>query len=63
MDKTFIIVVLIIVIFTGFLIGYTIPPFVQAGVFSGRKEKGVESQIDKSLELHYKDLYKSDGSE
>lgn len=61
MDRTFIIVILVVVIFTGFLIGYSVPPFIQAGVFSGRKEKGVESQIDKGLEQHYKDLYKSDG--
>ncbi|MHB8880669.1 MAG: hypothetical protein ACYC69_04050 [Thermodesulfovibrionales bacterium] len=60
MDRTFIIVILVVTIFTAFLIGYSVPPFIQAGVFSGRKEKGVESQIDKSLEQHYKDLYKND---
>lgn len=60
MDKTFIIVVLVVTIFTGFLIGYSVPPFIKAGVFSGRKEKGVESQIDKNMEQYYKDLYKSD---
>ena len=59
MDRTFIIVVLIVAIFTGFIIGYSAPPFIQAGVFSGRKEKGVESQIDKNLEQHYKNLYKT----
>lgn len=59
MDRTFIIVILIVAIFTGFLIGYSVPPFIQAGVFSGRKEKGVESQIDKNLEQHYKNLYKT----
>jgi len=60
MDRSFIIVILVVTIFTGFLIGYSVPPFIQAGVFSGRKEKGVESQIDRSLEQHYKELYKSD---
>ena len=59
-NRYLIIVILTVSIFTGFLIGYSVPPFIQAGVFSGRKEKGVESQIDKSLEQHYKDLYKSD---
>jgi hypothetical protein len=59
MDKTLIAVVLIVIVFLGFLIGYTVPPFVQAGVFSERKEKGVESKIDKDLEQYYKDLYKS----
>jgi NhaP-type Na+/H+ or K+/H+ antiporter len=61
MDRTFIIVILVVVIFTGFLIGYSVPPFIEAGVLSGRKEKGVENKIDKSLEQHYKDLYKTDG--
>ncbi len=60
MDKTFIIVLLVVTIFTGFLIGYSVPPFIQAGVFSERKVKGVESQIDKNLEQHYKDLFKTD---
>jgi hypothetical protein len=60
MDKTLIAVVLIVIVFVGFLIGYSVPPFVQAGVFTERKEKGVESKIDKDLEQYYKDLYKSD---
>ncbi len=60
MNRYLIIVITIVSIFTGFLIGYSVPPFIQAGVFSGRQEKGVESQIDKSLEQHYKDLYKTD---
>ncbi len=59
MDKTFLVVIVIVTIFTGFLIGFSVPPFLQAGVLSERKEKGVESKIDKSLEQHYKDLYKS----
>jgi len=60
MDRTFIIVVLVVTLFSGFLIGYSVPPFVKAGVFSARKEKGVENKIDKNLQQHYKDLYKSD---
>ncbi|MBI5076128.1 MAG: hypothetical protein HZB62_13305 [Nitrospirae bacterium] len=60
MDRTFIIAILVVTLFTGFLIGYSVPPFIQAGVFSGRKEKGVESQIDKGMEQHYKDLFKDE---
>ncbi len=60
MNKTFIIVVIVVAVFTGFLIGFSLPPFMQAGVFSERKEKGVESKIDKKMEQYYKDLYKSD---
>jgi hypothetical protein len=60
MNKTTILVILITTVFTAFLIGYSVPPYIQAGVFSDRKEKGVESQIDKDLEQHYKDLFKAD---
>ncbi len=60
MDKTLIIIIIIVALFTGYLLGFSLPPFVQAGVFSGRQEKGVESKIDKNMEQHYKNLYKSD---
>ena len=60
MNKTLIAVIVIVTLFTGFLIGFSLPPYIKAGVFSGRKEKGVESKIDKNMEQYYKDLYKSD---
>lgn len=60
MDKTFLVAALVVTVFTGFLIGYSVSPFIKAGVFSERKEKGVESQIDKNLEQHYKKLYETD---
>lgn len=60
MNRTFLSAALVVTVFTGFLIGYSVPPFIKAGVFSERKEKGVESQIDKNLEQHYKKLYEID---
>ncbi len=60
MNKTLIAVIVIVTLFTGFLIGFSLPPYIKAGVFSGRKEKGVESKIDKKMEQYYKDLYKND---
>lgn len=60
MDKTLIAVIVTVTIFTGFLIGFSLPPYIEAGVFSERKEKGVESKIDKNMEQYYKNLYKSD---
>lgn len=59
MDRTLLIVIILVAIFTSFLIGYSMPPYIQAGVFSGRKEKGVESQIDKNMEQYYKNLLKN----
>ena len=46
MPKTFGLVVFIVVLFVGYLLGYSIPPFIHAGVFSDRETKGVELQID-----------------
>lgn len=60
MNKHFVIVALVVTIFLGFLIGYSIPPFIHAGVFSGREQKGVEIKIDKKMEQYYKDLYESE---
>ena len=58
MNKTFGIIILIVTLFVGFLLGYSIPPFIHAGVFSDREEKGVEVVIDEDMEKFYEDLYK-----
>jgi hypothetical protein len=58
MNKTFGFVILIVTLFVGFLLGYSIPPFIHAGVFSDREEKGVEIVIDEDMEKFYDDLYK-----
>jgi hypothetical protein len=58
MNKSFGIVILIVTLFVGFLLGYSIPPFIHAGVFSDREEKGVEIVIDEDMEKFYDDLYK-----
>jgi len=63
MNKTFGIVILIVAISIGFLIGYSIPPFIHAGVFSERKEKGVAIEIDEKLEKYYKSLHQEEEEE
>ena len=57
MPKTFGLVLLVVVGFVGYLLGYSIPPFIHAGVFSGREVKGVEIQIDEDMEKYYEELY------
>jgi hypothetical protein len=57
MPKAFAAVLLIVVVFLGYLIGYSIPPFIQAGVFSDREEKGVAVEIDEDMEKYYEQLY------
>ncbi len=60
MDRTFFAIFVGVAIFVGFEIGYALPPFLQAGVFSARKEKGVESKIDDAMKKHFEELYRSD---
>lgn len=60
MERTLFAVCLMVTIFVGFQIGYALPPFLQAGVFSERKEKGVESKIDDAMKRHFEQLYRSD---
>jgi hypothetical protein len=63
MNKIFGIIILIVTLFVGFLLGYSIPPFIHAGVFSDREEKGVEVVIDEEAEKYYDDLFKEDEDE
>jgi hypothetical protein len=59
-DRTFFAIFVGVAIFIGFQIGYALPPFLQAGVFDARREKGVESKIDDALKKHFEELYRSD---
>lgn len=63
MKGTFGIIILIVTLFMGFLLGYSIPPFIHAGVFSERQEKGVKVEINKEMEDFYKNLYKESEKE
>jgi hypothetical protein len=60
MEKTLFAICLVVTIFVGFQIGYGLAPFLQAGVFSERREKGVESRIDEAMKRHFEQLYRSD---
>lgn len=63
MKGTFGIIILIVTLFIGFLLGYSIPPFIHSGVFTGRAEKGVQVEINKEMEDYYKTLYKESEKE
>lgn len=60
MERTLFAVCLMVTIFVGYQLGYSLAPFLQAGVFSERKEKGVESRIDDAVKRHYEELYRTD---
>ena len=63
MPKTFGLILFIVIMFVGYLLGYSIPPFIQAGVFSDREVKGVATEIDEDLEEYYKQLYQEEKDE
>ncbi len=63
MNKSFWIVVLVVSLFVGYMLGYSIPPFLQSGAFSDRAEKGVAIEIDEDMEKYYEDLFKDQEEE
>lgn len=60
MSIYFKIIVLVVAMFIGLLLGYSVPPFIHSGVFTGREVRGVEIKVDQATEDFYKDLYKED---
>jgi hypothetical protein len=59
MNRTFFAIFLLVAVFVGFELGYSLSPFLDAGVFADRKEKGVESKIDDALKKHFEELYRT----
>jgi hypothetical protein len=61
MKSTFWVVVVIVMGFTGFLIGYSLPPFVEAGIIGGGPNKvKAGAQLDTKTQEYYKDLLKEE---
>jgi hypothetical protein len=61
MKSTFWIVVVIVMGFTGFLIGYSLPPFVEAGIIGGGPNKvKAGAQLDTKTQEYYKNLLKEE---
>ncbi len=60
MTRYFAIVIVMVTLFVSFMLGYSIPPFIHAGVFSDREEKGVAVEIDESVEEYYQNLYEEE---
>lgn len=51
-------VVIIVTVFMGFLMGYSLPPMLEVGLIGGvpDQELGVKSEIGEDMEQYYKDL-------
>jgi len=61
MKSTFWVVVVIVMGFLGFLVGFSLPPFVEAGIIGGGPNKvKAGAQMDKKTQDYYKSLLKED---
>jgi len=56
------IVIVIVIGFLGFMMGYAVPPFMEVGFGHGGQEVGQEAPADKELMKQYQELYKDDSS-
>ncbi len=56
------IVIIITISFLGFLMGYSLPPFIEAGVIGGgpNKVKAGQELLDKETKDYYKNLLKEE---
>ena len=51
--------VLMVAAFTGFLLGYAVPPFIEVGLIGGdrpKEEVGIKSTVDQDMQEYYRDL-------
>ncbi|MBE9548046.1 MAG: hypothetical protein IMF09_01470 [Proteobacteria bacterium] len=51
-------VILMVAIFMGFLMGYSLPPMIEVGMIGGKNEQpvGLKSEVSKEMEQYYQDL-------
>jgi len=61
MKYGFWIIVLVVMGFTGFLMGYSLPPFIEAGIVGGGPNKvKAGAQLDTKTQDYYKNLLKDE---
>ena len=61
MKSTLWIVIVLVMGFTGFLIGFSVPPFIEAGIIGGGPNKvKAGAQLDKTTQDYYKNLLKEE---
>lgn len=62
MRKTVWQIILMVTAFTGFLLGYAVPPLVEVGMIGGgpKAEIGIKSEVDQDLQDYYRDLHEQD---
>jgi len=61
MKSLFWVVIVIVMGFTGFLVGFSLPPFVEAGIIGGGPNKvKAGAQLDTTTQEYYKNLLKEE---
>ncbi|UCG78028.1 MAG: hypothetical protein JSV21_10770 [Nitrospirota bacterium] len=56
------VIIIIVVIFLGFMMGYAVPPFMEVGFGKGG-QASVEEMSDEELKQMYENLYKEESDE
>ena len=54
------VVILVVAVFMGFMMGYSLPPMIEVGMLGGKPEQtiGVKSGVDKDMQEYYQQLLK-----
>lgn len=62
MKKGLWVVILVVGVFMGFLIGYSVPPMVEVGMIGGEghQQAGIKAEVTDDLKEHYESLLKED---
>jgi hypothetical protein len=50
------IIILIVLVFLGFMMGYAVPPFKEVGFGSKAEQQGIKAPVDEGLQEYYKEL-------
>jgi hypothetical protein len=55
------VVILVVAIFMGFLMGYSLPPMFEVGLIGANKDQpvGLKSDVNEEMEQYYQDLLKA----
>jgi len=55
------IVIVVTVVFVGFMIGYSLPPLIQTGMLTGKGEQAeLTRELGEDMEQYYRDLLKDE---
>jgi len=56
------VVILVVAIFMGFLMGYSLPPMIEVGMIGAGQDEaiGLKTDVDEDMEQYYKQLSQDD---